>query len=720
MSEEKEKTKLTPKRALTLIVAFLVFCVAGGVMASGAVLPAIIGISSVTKAVTPTLTDTDDVDFSLSDLPQQSRMYASDGTTVIATFYTQNRIIVPLKSISTHMQQAMVAREDRRFFEHSGVDPQSILRAFITTYVSGSGETQGGSTLTQQYVKNMLLEQAEEDDDPIAEYHATEDTIARKIKEMLIAVQIEKKYTKAEILQGYLNIAQFGTSVYGVETAARHYFNKSAADLTIGESALIASITKNPSAYDPTVNPTAAQKQRDIVLDLMQSQGYATAKEVKEAKAVNVSDMLNVQTVQVGCQTAGSAAYFCDYVVHKFLQTKSFGKTEAARRKTLYQGGLNIYTTMDLTAQSAAWDAVREAIPENDSSGFESVIAAMQPGTGKVLAIAQNRTYDATSSASSTSTSINYAVDQKDGGGDGVMTGSTFKPINMASWLSNGHTATESLKTYTSYSQSSFACNPTASGTWSVQNSGGGTVNPETPYSALIWSHNTTQASMAQKIGLCAIADTATSMGYHNSLTSESDIHDTIAPSMIIGSLNASPLTMASVYATIAADGKYCEPIAMTKVTKNGKSYSVPSTNCTQAISSDVAQTVAYILNIGATSGAASSANLGTRKTFAKTGTAESYYMLTAGFTNGVAAYAAAGNMESLSSWTGKSVNGVRHSTWYGMYISAPMWKNFMSTYTTNAGIADDTTYGQASSSLLGSGSTSTSSSSSSTSTGRE
>ncbi|OTA29620.1 carboxypeptidase [Alloscardovia macacae] len=702
MSEENGKKKhLTGKRIFTLILSYLLFCVMGGVVASGVVMPAVVGASAITKAIEPQMSaGLDDVKFDLQDLPQQSRMYASDGTTLIATFYTQNRIIVPLKDISQVMQQAVVAREDRRFFQHAGVDPTGVLRAFVQTYVH-RGDTQGGSTLTQQYVKNILIDQANSSNDPIAAYHAQEDTIARKLREMLLAVQLEKSYSKAEILQGYLNIAQFGSGVYGVETAARRYFNVSASQLNLGQAATIAAITKNPQAFDPTLHPEASQEQRDIVLDLMQSQGYATAEQVQEAKSVSVKDMLNVQEVPVGCQTAGNAAYFCDYVVNKILSSAQFGETRADRRNLLYQGGLNITTTMDVTAQNTASDAVRQAVPENDPSGVESVIAAIRPGTGEVLALAQNRTYDASADAGGTSTSINYAVDQADGGAQGVLPGSTFKPINLVSWLQNGHYANEALPTSTQYANSSFPCNSSTTGVWRVQNSGGGTVNPESPYQGILRSHNTVQASMAQRIGLCAIADTATQLGYHNAITNQSDIHDTMFAPMIIGSLNVAPLTMANVYATIAANGVKCDPIAISKVEKDGKSYDVPSANCTQAIPSNVAQTVAYVLHQSAVSGEGKSANFPNRTVYSKTGTAESFFLDTAAFTNGVSAFATVGNMETQVDLSGKTINGVTRRTWYGESIAGPMIRNFLSSYVTQANIPDDPSYGQPDNTLM-------------------
>ena len=205
MSTMPKKKSVPLHRALVLLLAYVVLAVTGGVVASVLFMPAVFGANTVAKAVVPSL-QVEGVDFDVTSLPQKSIMYANDGTTEIAQFYSQNRIVVPLKEISEPMQQAVVAREDRRFWQHSGVDVQGVMRAFVQTYLI-KGAQQGGSSLTQQYVKNVLLMQAIEDDDPIAQYHASEDTIARKIREMLISVQMEKKYSKAEILQGYLNIA---------------------------------------------------------------------------------------------------------------------------------------------------------------------------------------------------------------------------------------------------------------------------------------------------------------------------------------------------------------------------------------------------------------------------------------------------------------------------------------------------------------------------------
>ncbi len=708
MGTMPKKKSMTIRRALSLVLAYIVLCVTGGVVASLLFVPAVFGANTVAKAVIPSL-QVEGIDFDVTSLPQQSRMYASDGS-VIATFYSQNRIVVPIKDVSEYMQKAIVAREDRRFFEHSGVDVQGVMRAFVQTYIA-EGDTQGGSSLTQQYVKNVLMVQAREDDDPIAEYHAQEQTIARKLREMLIAVQMEKMYSKPEILQGYLNIAQFGSNnLYGVETAAHRYFNVSAKDLNLVQSATIAAITKNPSEIDPSIpeNQERAQDERDIVLQLMLDQGLIEQAEYDEAVNTPLVDTLDIQSVNQGCQSAGNAGFFCAYVTTKILNSEEFGETEEDRQKLLNEGGLDIYTTMDVEANNAAMQAANDTIPADDPSGLEVMIAAIKPGTGEVLGFGINRTYDATDAAASdqTKTSMNYMVDQVDGGGWGVQVGSTWKPINMVAWMQQGRSINESLRTSTRYPQSSFSCGEYSfSGPdWEVENSGGGTVNPETPLQGLIRSHNTTQASMASQIGLCAIADAATALGYHNSPSSAMDVYssNSFNPPMTIGAVQASPLTMANVYATLGANGVACTPIAMTRVTdKNGDEIDVPQADCHQAIDPEIAQTTAYALNQGVVTagGEAATTQLDNgRKTFAKTGTNENTYMLTAGFVpNVVSAFVAVGDAQDPlhNTFDNKTINGVYRSEWFGMYIATPAWKQFMNTYLNAIDAPIDNDYGQ-------------------------
>ena len=497
----------------------------------------------------------------------------------------------------------------------------------------------------------------------------------------------------------------------GVEMAAKRYFNVSASELNVIQAATIAAITKNPQNFDPSVeaNQKEAEHQRNIVLQLMHDQGYITSeKEFKDAINTPLKDTLNLQDVSSGCQSAiENTGFFCSYVVNQILKNKAFGKDDEAREKLLKEGGLKIVTTLDRNANNAAMQAANSTVPATDPSGFEVMIAAVKPGTGEILSFGINRTYDATDDARTdeTKTSMNYMVDQEDGGGMGFNVGSTWKPINMVAWMQKGHSINESLVTSTVYDTSKFNCNGYGFvGPWRVQNSGGGTTSPESPLQGLIKSHNTTQASMASNIGLCAIADAAKEMGYHNAISNASDIYsaNSFQPPMTIGTVQASPLTMANVYATMGANGVECTPIAITKVTdRSGSKVKVPSANCHQAIDPDIAQTVSYALNQGVVQpgGEASTTQLdNNRKTFAKTGTNENTVMTTAGFVpNQVAAFVAVADAQDPinNTFDNKTINGVYRPSWYGMYIATPAWKQFMNTYLAAINAPIDNDYGK-------------------------
>ena len=708
MGPMPKKKSLTLQRVLVLLLAYIMLAVCGGVAASVLFVPGVVGANKAAKAVIPSL-KVENVDFDVTSLPQKSTMYARDGSTVIATFYNQNRIVVPLKKISKTMQQAVVAREDRRFWTHAGVDVQGVMRAFVQTYLV-KGSQQGGSSLTQQYVKNVLLMQAIEDDDSIAQYHATEDTIARKIREMLISVQMEKKYSKAEILQGYLNIAQFGNNLYGVETAAQRYFSVSAADLNVVQSATIAAITKNPSLYDPLVeeNQKESENQRNIVLKLMLQEGYITQDQYTEAVNTPLKDTLKVQDVNVGCQDTGDYAYFCDFVVHRIQNSEEFGKTRAERNKLLQEGGLKIVTTLDVEANSTMMETARNTIPPDDPSGMEIAMAAVKPGTGEVLSFGLNRYYDATPAAANdpTRTSQNYAVDLADGGGSGWTIGSSWKPINLIAWMEAGHSINDNLQTSTSYPTTDFACSNYSGGadSWNVSNAmGAGTVNPESPFLGLVRSHNTTQASMGAILKLCKVADTATELGYHDAATGETiDKTPVYTPSMMIGSVNVSPLTMASIFAVYASNGVQCNPIAISKVTdKDGNDLKVPSANCHQAVDKDIIQTLAYTLNQGTVrpDGAGWSFRLADgRKPFGKTGTSEDLAVSGGSFIpNQIAAFAVVGDAQNpyTNRISNIAINGRYNSYWDGSTIAGPAVTNFFNSYISKKKIPIDNDYGQ-------------------------
>lgn len=723
MSTMPKKNPLTVSRVFALVLAYLSLCVAGGVVGSVLLIPGVFAANRVAQAVVPSL-QVEGIDFDVTSLPQKSTIYAKDGTTQIAQFYEDNRIVVPIKDVSLTMRQAIVAREDRRFFTHAGVDVQGVLRAFVSNYLNDTN--QGGSSLTQQYVKNVLITTAESNNDPIAQYHASEDTYARKIREMLIAVQMEKKYSKLEILQGYLNIAQFGANrLYGVETAAQYYFGVSAKDLNLVQSATIASITKNPQKYDPSIeaNQKESQKQRNIVLDLMWEQGYISDKqEYEQAKNTPIKDTLSIHPMTSGCVNSGDYAFFCDYVTHRILNSEEFGKTQAERENLLKEGGLTIVTTLDVDASKLLMDTARNTIPPTDPTGFEMMIASIKPGTGEVLGFGTNRYYAVGDTGDDqTKTSMNYMVDQIDGGGAGFPVGSSIKPFNMVAWLQAGRSINENLQTSTTYNVNEFMCDNYNGSSqlyngigspWEVTNADGGNVNPESPLNGLVRSHNTTQASMGAVIGLCRVADAFTAVGYHDASTNETIDKTTkyYTPSMMIGTVNVSPLTMANMYATLAADGVECTPIAMTKVTrKTGEDIPVPKANCHQAIDKDVAQTVAYAMNQGTirSDGAGQYAKLASgRKTFAKTGTNETTYMATGGFIpNEIATFVLMGDVQApyQNQVANVAINGTYRGYWDGGTIAAPAWKSFMDAYADKKGLSKDVgkDYGNAASKYM-------------------
>ena len=407
-------------QALALLVTFLLLAGVGGVLTAGLVLPLAAGASTVTDESAEVFEALPD-ELVPGPLSQKSTIVDRDGK-LLATFYIQNRVVVPLNEISLAMQNAMVAIEDKRFFGHGGVDVEGMARAVVVNLASKS--RQGASTLTQQYVKNVLIEEASRAGDKLAVEAARDDTLERKLREAKLAIAIEKKMSKLEILERYLNIAQFGSSVWGVESAARYYFNKSAKDLNITEAATIAGITKAPTKYDPALNPKNATDRRNLVLNNMFAQGYITKAELDEARAVKLEDVLNITPVENSCEGAGGAAYFCDYVTKVILSDPVFGETKTDRYNLLTRGGLTIRTTLDSKAQKAANKELRASIPAKDPSGIATALTSVEPGTGEILVMAQNRKFVANADEiKAGQTTVNYSADQAHGGSRGFQPG---------------------------------------------------------------------------------------------------------------------------------------------------------------------------------------------------------------------------------------------------------------------------------------------------------
>ncbi|MGV1004835.1 MAG: transglycosylase domain-containing protein [Candidatus Nanopelagicales bacterium] len=611
-------------------------------------------------------------EFRTPALPERTRVYSADGVK-IATVFDQNRVEVKLKNIAPIMQKAVVAIEDSRFYEHNGIDPRGIVRATFTNLAAG-GVAQGSSTLTMQYVKNVLVSSATSDAGVAA---AREDTISRKLREMRYAMALEKKLTKSQILTRYLNIAYYGSKAYGVEAASQRYFSKHASDLTLVEAATLAGIVQQPSRFDPTVNPKACQERRDVVLNRMAELGYITDKQARKAKKQSVESTLNTQVMYNGCTTS-YAPFFCDYALRMVKASTALGKTEKAREKAWRAGGYKIYTTLNMKAQKAATNAVMNAIPPTDSSKKAVAISMIEPGTGNIEAMAQNRTWGLSGDGK---TSYNYNVNYRDGGTNGMQAGSTFKIFTIVSALDRGispYTIINSpeKRTFTGFREcgndATFAPydvkNSTSSGAYDM-------------FRGAAYSVNTYFVALEQRAGLCHTVDIAEKMG----MTLANGAELPRFPSFTLGSMEVSPLSMAGAYATVAAHGQYCKPRAITKIIdRHGKPLAVAAPKCKQAVSRAVADAAAAVLsnvvdgNISGRTGGPMS--LG-RDAIGKTGT-----------TNTHAAVWFAGATPDLAAavWVGDPRGGFRHplkniyinGTYYrdvfGSSLPGPTWKAAM------------------------------------------
>ncbi len=534
---------------------------------------------------------------------------------------------------------------------------------------------QGGSTITQQYVKQVLVNAA---DTPEEVQAAQARTLSRKIRELRYALALEKQYSKDEILERYLNIAYFGAGAYGVEAAARRYFSKSAADLTLVEAATLAGVVQQPIGYDPIRNPAASQKRRAMVLTRMVEQGYLTAQVAAAAAKVPTQSFLKPRTVSNGC-TSSSAPFFCDYVLQVMKNDPAFGDTPTAREALLRQGGLTIRTTLDPKIQADAMTAVTAHIPTKDPSRKLAAMSMVQPGSGKILAMAQNRDWGIKGRGKTT---YDFNVGTKYGGSLGAQSGSTFKVFTLAAALEKGISPYEKIESPQNRTFRGFRnC---TSGVeyppYNVNNStGAGTFNM---LQGTSFSINTYFMALEKRTGLCRPAEIAESMGLRQG---NGDSLNRV-PSFTLGTDSVTPLGVAEAYATFANHGEHCDSVAITRVTdRDGAELKVPAANCSRVIPREIADSVTAILSqvidgpLAGRTGAAMS--LG-RDAAGKTGTINnSAAVWFAGFTPDLAA----------AVWTGDprggyghpmqnvTINGRYYSQVFGSTLPGPIWKQAMS-----------------------------------------
>ena len=682
-------------RAVALLAGFVATSLVAGFVAAGLFMPAADAAGSFAKGSADYF-DSMPEDLRKQPLSEASVLYAKDGKTVIARFFHENRVLVPLGSVAPVMRNALIAIEDERFYEHGGLDIQAVSRAALKNLISGRTE-QGASTITQQYVKNVLLEQAYAAGDEGAMKQATEQSYARKLREMKFAISVEKNMSKDEILEGYLNVALFGNNVYGVESAARFYFSTHANKLTVTQAATLAGLVQLPTHYNPLKHPDRALQRRNVVLAQMRKLNAISEKDFQTAVKQKLG--LKHSSSKNGCANAKPAynAYFCEYVRRSLLNDAKYaflGKTAAARNKTLERGGLRITTTLDPRIQRIASREVRKTIPIKDPSRLAAAAVTVEPGTGQVLAMAQNRIFNPAGKRGQTT--FNYMVDTAHSGPpSGFQPGSTFKPFTLATWLTAGKSLKATVHAPSALnptpSQYAKSCQRPTSLSWNPHNAGdsGGANGSMSVLNATMNSVNTAYISMSQQLDLCDIADMATAFGLRRMTPiaiggGKTSIKIQPYPSMVLGAQEVSPLSMAAAYAGFANEGSFCTPVFATRIMDHAKELPVQKTKCTQVISKEVAAGMSYALSQVISHGTAARAvgSIG-RPSAGKTGTTDnSVDTWFVGYTPQLATAVwvadpdlRSGQRRSLRNIT---VNGQYYGTLYGGTLAAPTWKRIM------------------------------------------
>ena len=514
---------------------------------------------------------------------QSSTIYAADGTLIYTFHAEENRRDVSLGEVPTTLRDAVVAIEDERFYRHNGVDLRGLLRA-VRANAEAGGVAQGGSTITQQYVKQALL-------------HDSSRTVERKLQEASLALQLERHYSKDKILELYLNAVYFGNNAYGVEAAAHQYFTKSVKDLDLAESALLAGLIQRPAANDPYDNPEGATTRRNLVLDRMEKNHLAAAADVAAAKA----SALTLGSATTPAAERYQAAYFVEQVKQWILDDPRFGAIKQERLDLLFSGGLKIRTTVDLKAQAAAEAAANAVLPDADRDPDVALVSIV-PDTGEVRAMVGGRDFFGAGSAAK----LNLAV-------QGRQAGSSFKPLVLAAALAEGVPPTQ---TYSApgclqvpwYNDGKSVCNYSDSESVAAANLVEGTVH----------SYNTLYVQLMHDVGATESMEVAKDLGIRSPL-------EPVA-SAVLGTNDVSAVDMASAYGTFANRGIHVDPVLVTRITRDdGTVLYRHDHEENRVIEPDVADTVTAILEQVIQRGTATAARLD-RPAAGKTGTAQDWH----------------------------------------------------------------------------------------------
>jgi membrane peptidoglycan carboxypeptidase len=683
------------------ILLFLGVSAICGVLVAGLLVPAA-AVSGSTASGSIQFFDTLPAELKVDPPSQSTTILASDGS-VIANLYAENRTRVSLDQMSPFIKNAVIAIEDSRFYEHGGVDTTGILRALVST---ARGNKQGASTITQQYVNNVInssLEAEGKGDEVLL--NGVNKGVGDKLREMKLAIALEKKFTKEQILEGYLNIVFFNRDAYGIEAASKFFFSTTAKDLTLPQAALLAGVVNSPSYYDPITNPENAKVRRDLVLHAMLTQGKIKQADYDAAVATPVQT--KVTQPRQGCAYSQTAPYFCDYVLHLLLNNPAYGADAAERERKIFRGGLTIKTTLDPKAQAVAQAQVDGSAGANPDKWGASLVS-VQPGSGKIVSMAQNTVWFP--AAGKFDQNANFNVDVQDAKGNdlnglgGFQPGSTMKPFTFAEWLNEGKSMSTQLngavRRYspgfpwknTCPTPTTDSYDDTVPGSHDLQNADENHYKYMSVLDGLANSINTITFASAAQVDLCGIQKIVDAVGIHEGLPSPNgDDPNPKVPmtrlSSLIGSRQTAPLTMASAFATFANNGKYCEPMAIESVTDaTGAQLPAQSPNCRDAVKPEVAHGVAYamqeVLNRG--SGALIVPRISTKTTFpiaAKTGTNDNNSSTwVAGYTSGLATATWFGDPlgNQLRAGQNVTINGNFYKGIDGYMIAGPQFSNYM------------------------------------------
>ncbi|MEU7832486.1 MULTISPECIES: transglycosylase domain-containing protein [unclassified Nonomuraea] len=592
----------------------------------------------------------------------------------IARFYEEYREVVGFDQIAEVMKTAIVSIEDYRFYEHGAIDIEGTVRALAKNLRAGK-VSQGGSSITQQYVKQVLLNSADTDAERNAALAAS---YARKLNELRYAMGVEEKYTKDQILGKYLNIAYFGAGAYGVEAAAKRFFGVKADRLTLPQAATLAGAVQDPNATDPNIGRKHRERllnRRNVVLNRMAELGKITPAEAAAAKATKLG--YKGTKLPGGCESS-KYPYFCLYVRQEILSNPDFGKTAAARLAMLNRGGLTIRTTIDPAMQRAADRAIRKYVYASDDP--VAAEALVQPGTGAIKAMAASRPYGGDRARNEIS--YNLVADAVHGGGAGFQAGSTFKTFTLISALKNGMKLDDGLSAGAGYRAPGYSTFKNCKGenigdpTHTVTNDEG-SPGWKTLRTGTWASVNTFFMELERRAGLCETVTTAKSLGIRRSDGRKLQEYETFT----LGINEMDPVTVATAYAAIAARGKYCAPTAITRVTDRDGKATRYRPKCRQALDPAIADATADVLSGVLTKGTMRDVGGIGRDAAGKTGTTDDYASAWfAGFTPDLAAAVSIGDPRGSQDHklTGVTIGGRYYGAVAGATLPGPIWKDTM------------------------------------------